>query len=436
MSLKRTLVIVVAVGVVMGSDGLTASADGPVAGAVLVSVGTGGAPANGDSDRPTISGSGRFIAFASAASNLVAADTNGKQDVFVRDLTKKVTTRVSVGAGGLQANGASLDPSISDDGRYIAFSSAATNLVVGDTNNALDVFVHDRVAHLTTRISVATNGAQGNGNSYVARIAAGGKHVAFVSLATNLTPGADANNGLDVFLRDIIAATTERVSSSSTGTAGNAPSSGPSISANGSRVAFTSDATDVGPSSFAPNVFVRDRITNVTWAIPAVAYPFSEPVLVRHTPALSRDGKRLAFVAYYLEESMYNFEYLYMVVVSVPAMKVLKRDFVATSYSDISGNTSETSAPRLPRAGTNGAVLVISHRWDYYEEPPVITDASWLSRLVPKPGAQLAGCDTKDCLHPGFDVSADGRRAVLAAMDSGWVADDTNGRMDIFLVPA
>src|SRR6185369_16730455 len=129
------------------------------------SVATGGAQANGSSADPSMSGDGRFVAFVSTASNLVAGDTNAGQDVFVRDRTANQTTRVSVATGGAQANGESFVPSISADGRFVAFSSFAQNLVPNDTNIQQDVFVRDRTTGQTTRVSVGPGGVQGNGFS-------------------------------------------------------------------------------------------------------------------------------------------------------------------------------------------------------------------------------------------------------------------------------
>ena len=158
-----------------------------------VSVSTGGAQSNEDSyNRPgSISADGSYVAFASFASNLVSGDTNDTSDIFVRDRLTGQTTRVSVDSSGMQGNGWSYDPSISADGRYVAFNSEATNLVAGDTNDRRDVFVYDRVTGQTTRVSVSSGGTQGNGDygSYLPSISADGRYVAFDSDANNLVSG-------------------------------------------------------------------------------------------------------------------------------------------------------------------------------------------------------------------------------------------------------
>ena len=128
---------------------------------------------------PAISADGRFVAFSSDATNLVPGDTNGTADVFVRDRQTGTTRRVSVGSGGAQGNGLSVDPAISADGRFVAFASDATNLVPGDTNGADDVFVRDRQTGTTRRVSVGSGGAQGDRVSFDPAISADGRFVAF-----------------------------------------------------------------------------------------------------------------------------------------------------------------------------------------------------------------------------------------------------------------
>src|SRR5207253_961741 len=132
---------------------------------------------------------GQLVAFASDASNLVAGDTNGAEDGFVHNLTTGQTVRVSVDSAGTQGNGASFFPVISADGRLVAFASSATNLVPGDTNGVKDIFVRDLTTGQTVRVSVDSAGIQGNGASFSPSLSADGRLVAFDSFATNLVPG-------------------------------------------------------------------------------------------------------------------------------------------------------------------------------------------------------------------------------------------------------
>ena len=179
---------------------LPAAGAGPGA-TTRVSVGPGNAQGNGRSFIPALSADGRYAAFYSDASNLVAGDTNGARDVFVRDLQTGETTRVSVSTSGAEANGDSFAPAVSSDGRFVAFASSASNLVDGDTNDANDVFVRDRQTNTTTRVSVGFDGSQANGGSDQPSLSGDGRLVAFTSAATNIVAG-DLNGVRDAFVYD------------------------------------------------------------------------------------------------------------------------------------------------------------------------------------------------------------------------------------------
>ena len=155
-----------------------------------VSVHSDGTEGNADSWYPAISSDGRFVAFNSDASNLVIGDSNGEQDIFVHDVQSGITSRASIAWDGSEANyGSYEDVAISADGRYVAFWAWATNLVPNDTNEESDVFVRDRISSTTIRVSVASNGSQGNHVSNVPFISANGRYVAFSSRASNLVTG-------------------------------------------------------------------------------------------------------------------------------------------------------------------------------------------------------------------------------------------------------
>jgi Tol biopolymer transport system component len=148
------------------------------------------------------------VAFTSSAFDLVADDTNGVSDVFLRDLTAGTTTRMSISFTGGDADLASSEPALSGDGRFVAFSSVATNLVVGDTNNVSDVFLRDRVVGTTTRVSVSTTGGEANGPSTGPSVSHNGRIISFLSTATNLVTGAPVPAQL--YTRDVQAQTTSR----------------------------------------------------------------------------------------------------------------------------------------------------------------------------------------------------------------------------------
>ena len=226
-----------------------------------VSVGPNGVQGDKDCGYATISADGRLIAFSSAASNLVRNDTNRRIDIFVRDRQTRVTERVNVGPSGVQANGDSSSqqpPAISADGRFVAFVSDADNLVRGDTNGAADIFVRDRRKGTTRRVSVGPGGLQGNGFSFMPAISSDGRFVSFASTATNLVPG-DTNGAADIFVYDRQKGTTRRVSVGPGGAQANASSERPAISSSGRLVAFSSYATQLmpGDTNDWEDVFVR-----------------------------------------------------------------------------------------------------------------------------------------------------------------------------------
>jgi hypothetical protein len=278
----------------------------------IVSVSSTGQPGDAPSENRAVSLDGRFVVFESLASNLVPGDTNripgnpwSGEDVFVRDRFNRTTERVSVSSEGAQANGWFSGYSISGDGRFVGFWSGADNLVPGDTNGVEDVFVRDRLNNGTTeRVSLSSTGEQGDADSVGGDISADGKFVAFSSLATNLVSGdtngipGDRNSGWDVFVRDRLNGTTERVSLSSAGDEGNASSSGGTLSANGRFVVFSSYADNLvsGDTNGVEDVFVHDRETGETTRV-SIASDGSQMNYDSLGCAISGDGRYVSFLA-------------------------------------------------------------------------------------------------------------------------------------------
>lgn len=265
-----------------------------------VSVATGGAQANGESDLPALSADGRYVAFDSYATNLVPGDTNGTVDTFVHDRNTGATTRVSVANDGTQASAYPArgdSPAIVAGGGMVAFASNAPNLVVGDTNGVFDIFVRDWTVGETARMSVATGGLQGNANSLHPAISADGRYVAFQSEASNLVAG-DTNNAADVFVRDRAAGTTVRASIGTGGTQGNGPSGCPALSGDGHFVAFCSHATNLvtGDGNYSPDIFLHDLATGATSRV-SVRSDGTEADRWSSMPALSYDGRYIAFLS-------------------------------------------------------------------------------------------------------------------------------------------
>ncbi|RJP18547.1 MAG: hypothetical protein C4529_12535 [Deltaproteobacteria bacterium] len=266
------------------------------------SVALGGLPAqpDGDSNKPSISLNGRYVAFFSFATNLVAGDNNGMTDVFVYDRTLLATTRVSVGPGGVQGDNNSVvfGQAVSNDGTRVAFESFATNLVAGDTNGAKDVFVRDLTGGTTTRVSVDNTGGQLNGESRVSAISGNGRYVVFESDATNAVAG-DNNGVTDIFVRDLTAGTTTRVSVSSAGAQANGASfalGSTTVSDDGRFIVFESDATNLvaGDTNGVGDVFVRDTVGGTTKRL-SVTAGSGQPTTVSTEGAVSRDGTIAAF---------------------------------------------------------------------------------------------------------------------------------------------
>jgi Tol biopolymer transport system component len=256
-----------------------------------------------------LSDDGRYVAFHSSASNLVDGDTNGQQDLFLYDRVADSVVRIDHAPGGAQSSGVSYNPSISADGRYVAFVSTKSDLVVGDSNGCEDAFRYDRDTGTIIRVSIGNDGAQANDPVYNCSIDGAGDTVAFDTFSDNLIAAADTNGYNDCFVREIDAGTTERISVTSGGSQtvpfdfvykSEGSSFGPSISADGRHVAFTSYAANLDPSVqfpavstvFLPNnkLYIHNRDSGETTAL----IPVQVADAYGETPVLSADGRVVA----------------------------------------------------------------------------------------------------------------------------------------------
>ena len=233
-----------------------------------VSIGSDAVAGNGRSGSPAISATGRYVVFQSSASNLVDDDANNRTDIFIHDRNRNVTERISVGIDGGGGNGNSTSPDVSDDGRFVVFQSSASNLVENDDNGAVDVFVYDREKQVMERVSVSSDGAQGDSSSRNASISGDGRYVAFESSASNLV-GGDSNGRADVFVRDREARLTTRVSVTSRGEQAGLGGRAPVISGDGRYVVFHSRSDDLveDDRNEVEDVFVHDRLLGATWRV-------------------------------------------------------------------------------------------------------------------------------------------------------------------------
>jgi Tol biopolymer transport system component len=408
----------------------TARAQAPTT--TRVSVATGGVQANQHSDAASISADGRLVAFRSGASNLVSGDTNQCLDIFVRDRISGITERVSVATGGAQANGDSYPPVISADGRFVAFESLATNLVAGDTNNVPDVFVHDRITGTTERVSVDSAGMEADCYSASPSISADGRLVAFASCAANLVAG-DTNADFDVFLRDRVTGTTELVSVNSAGAQMNDWTGWPSISADGRYVALWSDASNAvaGDTNGDADVFVRDRVSGTTERV-SVDSNGLEANDSSDFPWISADGRFVAFtsVASNLVAGDTNGEGDAFVHDRVSGT-------TERANVDFAGAQSAYGSTPFPALSGDGRFVVFGSAapnlvaGDSNAVPDVFVHDR-ISGTTVRVSVATGGIQANKS-SDGGSISADGRVVVFRSFATNLVAGDTNGSTDVFV---
>ena len=267
---------------------------------VRVSEAFGGGDATSNSNWPSVSADGRYVAFSSWASNLVPNDTNDESDVFVRDLMTGTTTLVSVASDGTQANGVSFTPSISGNGDVVAFRSDATNLIANDTEGHTDVFVHVISTGVTSRVSQTPTGEGANEDSSEPAISANGRVVAFSSVATNLVRVHVNATGLccDIFVHKL-ATGRNKLGDPMLNGKGASDSFLPVLSANGRYLAFGSWGCDIATGIECldeSNVYEQDMRTK-TMTLVTRAYSGTVGFGCGANPAISADGTKVAFIS-------------------------------------------------------------------------------------------------------------------------------------------
>lgn len=400
----------------------------------LVSVSSAGIQGNALSESSRIAADGRYVVFASLADNLVINDLNNLGDIFVHDRTEGTTERVSVNNQGEEADGPSFKPAISDDGRYVAFVSKASNLIEGDTNAKEDVFVRDRLLGETRRVSVSSTGSQGNQEGYATTdISGDGRYVVFYTASTNLV--ADDTNGHgDVFIHDLITGSTERVSVDSNGNqAVGGLSTGSSISSDGRYVVFGSNATNLvsNDTNDVHDIFLHDMVTGSTERV-SVDSNGNQTSMASSSArmSISGDGRYVAFdsCANDLVAGDNNWRDVFVrdrlegttrlvSVNSLGEQANTDADFISVS-DDGKYVVFNSYATNLVANDNNNTADVFVHNLQ--------TGATVLISLRPD-GTQGNGASID------ASITADGAIAAFVSHANNLVANDTNGVSDIFV---
>lgn len=262
---------------------------------VLVSISSTGAAAALGATTPSMSSDGRFVCFGSGSADLIADDTNGAGDVFLRDIALGTTERISVGAGGAQLPNGGGSCDVSDDGRYVVFATMDPLIAADMEPLSSDVYVRDRMAGTVELVSQRTGGAHVPRDSLDSVISSSGRYVAFVTDGAYVA--SDTNSTYDVYLRDRVAATTTLVSVNSMGTnGGNGASLRFAMSSDGRYIAFASDATDLvaGDTNGVPDIYVRDTVLAVTTRV-SLSDTGVESNSASYQPSISDGGNRVSF---------------------------------------------------------------------------------------------------------------------------------------------
>ena len=401
----------------------------PEAKVILVTSDSAGIQANDDSEKPAVSDDGRYVAYSSDADNLVAGDANYCSDIFLFDRTTGQTICVSRAPGGLPANGESSQPAISADGRYVAFSSYASDLVSQDSPNTSDVFLYDRILNTTELISCTPAGAFANSRSEWPSISSDGRYVAFSSETSNLVVD-DTNGTTDIFIRDRLEETTVRVSKTLSGAQLTYNSYQPALSGNGEFVAY-----QVTGASYYTSIYLYD-VANKTTILVSRQYGDPSWALRGFDAALSDDGRFVSFNSTEsgLVEADTNGKqdvFLFDCVngsnelISVASDGTQGNNY--STYASVSADgryvAFKSAASNLVAGDTNGGydIFVRDRTLGTTERVSVSADG-------------IEGNGESSWLEFAPVITADGRYLVFDTYASNLVAADTNAAADLILI--
>ncbi len=398
-----------------------------------VSVSYDGTEVFTDSATSLIGDNGYYVIFESDASDLVENDTNGGSDIFVYDRVERQVSRVSVASDGTEGNGISSSPAMSKEGRIIAFVSTSSNLVPGDDNNKADIFVHDLDTGITVLVSKSSSGVIGNGNSTDVFVSCEGEYIAFASDSTNLVP-ADVNRKRDVFVHDMSTGETKLVSKSSEGNFGNGMSKTPTIDEYGRYVSFASRANNLIADDYNHtwDIFVHDLETSETWRI-SEAPDGSDGNSSSVSPTIDCHGTHVVFISYASNLVAQDNNYSADVFVYDIVADTLIRASVSSEGDEANDYTYSASIDRSGKYvvfesdATNLVPDDLNARTDIFVRDIVNGVTTRVS--VAYDGAESNGYSYQP------SISCDALFVSFESDATNLVLDDFNNRTDIFIAP-